>query len=129
MLTGTYAEMALLSLRQKTLARMRRDPAGAQGQFKRRICMDDVITGQEFSRATNLPAQWLVDQVRGGAVPPPSPPLPAPDMLTKLQSRAPCHCHRHCRPAAVAGLFHTSFIIGIADITKHEPGAAFTLDM
>ena len=24
--------------------------------------MEDVITGQEFSRATNMPARWLVDQ-------------------------------------------------------------------
>ena len=34
---------------------------------RERICMEDVITGQEFSRATNMPARWLVDQASSGA--------------------------------------------------------------
>ena len=29
--------------------------------------MEDVITGQEFSRATNMPARWLVDQASNSA--------------------------------------------------------------
>jgi hypothetical protein len=41
----------------------RRSRIAIQGRFKERICMEDVITGQEFSRATNMPARWLVDQV------------------------------------------------------------------
>lgn len=41
----------------------RRSRLSIQGRFLKRTCMEDVITGQEFSRATNLPAKWLVDQV------------------------------------------------------------------
>lgn len=33
---------------------------------RQRICMEDVITGQEFSRATNMPARWLVEQASDG---------------------------------------------------------------
>jgi hypothetical protein len=37
--------------------------------------MEDVITGQEFSRATNMPARWLVDQASISA------PIPLPEAL------------------------------------------------
>ena len=35
-----------------------------QGRFKQPAGLDDVVTGQEFSRpAVNLPAKWLVESV------------------------------------------------------------------
>ena len=35
-----------------------------QGRFKQSAGLDDIVTGQEFSRpAVNLPAKWLVESV------------------------------------------------------------------
>lgn len=34
-----------------------------QGRFRRPVPLDDLVTGQEFSRVENLPAAWLVEGV------------------------------------------------------------------
>ncbi len=72
----------------------------SQGQFKRRVCVDDVITGQEFTHIANLPAPWLVDQV----------------CVARARARTHTHTHTHGDPAPPPK--HTHIIAAIASAFK-----------
>lgn len=70
-------------------------PAWLQGQFTDSVGFDDLVTGQEFARAKNLPPAWLMDGVllkvgRRGATPA-GRPLPR-HMQQPRQSGPVCVC-------------------------------------
>lgn len=82
---------------------------------RQRICMEDVITGQEFSRSTNMPARWLVDQVCLGI---------ETTCQSPCNTRGTCATVHYDHVCTVAGKARSLFVHGSGAVTDYRAWTA-----